>query len=91
MRMWKFFVTIIDLVVNNKAVLDEHIPSVAVPLINFINKDPVQFLQANFDGHSAMDMIFSFIGRIFTVSKEKDDEIEAMCAVTLLIALLENV
>ena len=36
-------------------------------------------------------MIFSLIGRIFEVAKIKEDEIEAMCAVTLLIALLENV
>ena len=38
-----------------------------------------------------MDMMFSLIGRIFEVSRVKEDEIEAMCAVTLLITLLENV
>ena len=91
MRMWKFYVVIIDLVVNNKGILDEHIPAAAVPLMNFISKDPSQFLQANFDGNSALDMMFSFIGKIFEVSRIKEDEIEAMCAVTLLIALLENV
>lgn len=36
-------------------------------------------------------MMFSFIAKIFEVSRIKEDEIEAMCAVTLLIALLENV
>ena len=91
MRMWKFYVHIIDLVVNNKAVLDENIASAAVPLMNYISKDPNQFLQANFDGHSALDMMFGLIGRVFEVANLKEDEIEAMCAVTLLIALLENV
>eukprot|EP00347_Sterkiella_histriomuscorum_P021385 403334157 len=91
MRMWKFYVHIIDLVVNNKAVLDENIAAAAVPLMNYISKDPNQFLQANFDGHSALDMMFGFIGRVFEVANLKEDEIEAMCAVTLLIALLENV
>lgn len=42
--MWKFYVVIIDLVVNNKGILDEHIPAAAVPLMNFISKDPNQFL-----------------------------------------------
>ena len=59
--------------------------------MNFISKDPIQFLNAQFNGTSALDMIFSLIGRIFEVAKIKEDEIEAMCAVTLLIALLENV
>lgn len=38
-----------------------------------------------------MDMMFSLIARIFEVAKIKEDEIEAMCGVTLLITLLENV
>jgi hypothetical protein len=48
-------------------------------------------MQANFDGHTALDMIFNFIGRIFHIAKEKEDEIEAMCAITILISLLENI
>jgi hypothetical protein len=35
--------------------------------------------------------MFNLIGRIFTTAKAKEDEIEAMCAVTLIMAILENV
>lgn len=38
-----------------------------------------------------MDMMFNLISKIFTNARAKNDEIEAMCAVTLLINLLENV
>lgn len=38
-----------------------------------------------------MDMIFAFIGKIFEIAQAKEDEIEAMCGVTLLMSLLENV
>lgn len=38
-----------------------------------------------------MDMIFNFIGKIFENAKLKEDEIEAMCGVTLLINMLENI
>jgi len=38
-----------------------------------------------------MDMMFALIARIFEISKVKECEMEAMCAVTLLIAMLENV
>jgi hypothetical protein len=63
-----------------------------VPLINFMNKSPNEFRMATFEGHgSCMDMMFSLIGRIFDVARAKECEIEAMCAVTLLISLLENV
>lgn len=92
MRMWNFYLVIIDLIVNNKGVLDEFIHAASVPLINFMSKDPEQFRNAKFDGHgSCMDMMFNLIGRIFEISRIKEDEIEAMCAVTLIISLLENV
>lgn len=57
-----------------------------------MNKSPDEFRNANFEGHgSCMDMMFSLIARIFEISKIKDCEMEAMCSVTLLIAMLENV
>ena len=91
-RMWQFYMVIVDLVVGNKGVLDEFLPQAAVPLINFMNKSPNEFRAASFEGHgSCMDMMFALIGRIFEVARAKECEIEAMCAVTLLIALLENV
>lgn len=91
-RMWNFYVVIVDLVVGNKGVLDEFLPQASVPLINFMNKSPNDFRAAHFEGRgSCMDMMFALIGRIFEVAGAKECEIEAMCAVTLLIALLENV
>jgi hypothetical protein len=90
--MWNFYLVIVDLIVNNKGILDEFIHAASVPLINFMSKNPEQFRSATFEGHgSCMDMMFSLIGRIFEISRIKEDEIEAMCAVTLLISLLENV
>lgn len=92
MRMWNFYVVIIDLIVNDKGVLEEFTHAASVPLINFMAKSPDQFRNASFDGHgSAMDMMFNLIGKIFEVSRIKEDEIEAMCAVTLIMSLLENV
>jgi len=35
--------------------------------------------------------MFSLIGKIFEIAKIKEDEIEAMCAITLIMSLLENV
>jgi hypothetical protein len=92
MRMWNFYLIIVDLIVNNKGILDEFIHAASVPLINFVSKNPEQFRTATFEGHgSCMDMMFTLIGRIFEVARVKEDEIEAMCGVTLLITLLENV
>jgi len=92
MRMWNFYLVIIDVIVNNKGVLDDFMYAASVPLINFMAKNPEQFRNANFDGHgSCMDMMFGLIGKIFEISRMKEDEISAMCSVTLLIALLENV
>jgi len=55
-------------------------------------KSPDQFRTATFEGQgSCLDMLFSLIGRIFTVARVKEDEIEAMCAITLIISLLENI
>jgi hypothetical protein len=48
-------------------------------------------MQANFNGHSAIDMIFNFIGRVFTIAKDLNDEIIAMCSITILISILENI
>jgi len=38
-----------------------------------------------------MDLMFNFIGKIFETARVKEDEIDAICAVTLLISMLENV
>jgi hypothetical protein len=57
-----------------------------------MSKNPEQFKNATFDGQgSCLDMMFTLIGRIFETARVKEDEIEAMCAVTLIISLLENI
>lgn len=51
-----------------------------------MQKNPEQFRNAVFDGFgSCMDMMFSLIGKIFENARLKECEIEAICAVTLLI------
>jgi len=37
-----------------------------------------------------MDMMFSLIGKIFFNAREKEDEIDSICAVTLIIQMLES-
>lgn len=92
MRMWKFYQMIINLILNDTGILDGFLPQASVPLINFMSKNPDQFRTANFEGQgTCLDMIFSLVAKIFNNSREKEDEIEAMCAITLVISLLENI
>jgi hypothetical protein len=57
-----------------------------------MSKSPETFRTAVFEGQgSALDMMFGLIGRIFTVAKAKEDEIEAIYAITLVISLIENI
>lgn len=57
-----------------------------------MQKNPEQFLQAHFEGFgSALDVMFNLIARIFQVSQAKEDELEAICAVTLIIQMLEAI
>ncbi len=56
-----------------------------------MQKNPEQFRNAVFDGFgSCMDMMFNLIGKIFFNAREKQDEIEAICAVTLIVQMLES-
>lgn len=90
--MWKFFFIITDLYNNDRGILDEFIFQACVPLINFMQKNPEHFLQAHFEGFgSAMDVMFNVIARIFHNAQVKEDELEAICAVTLIIQMLEAV
>ena len=91
-RMWKFFFIITDLYNNDRGIIDEFIHEACVPLINFMQKNPEQFLQAHFEGFgSALDVMFNLIGRIFQVSQAKEDELEAICAISLIIKMLEAI
>jgi hypothetical protein len=44
-RMWNIFLLIADSLLTDKGILDECIDIMSVPLINFMNKDPVTFRQ----------------------------------------------
>jgi hypothetical protein len=88
--MWQFYAHIIDTYVGNKGILDELLQAAGVPLINFMVKDPENFKTGNFNGQSPLDMIFKFIQKIFADGRELGDEIHSMCAVTLIMALLEH-
>ena len=39
-RMWTFYQIIVDLIVNDKEVLDEFLSQASVPLVNFMQKNP---------------------------------------------------
>jgi hypothetical protein len=80
------------LIVNDRGILDEFLPQAAVPLINYMSKNPEAFRNATFDGQgTCLDMMFNLIAKIFTNAREKEEEIEAMCAITLVNSLLENI
>lgn len=92
MRMWNFYQLIINLIVKDKGILDEFISLACVCLINFMSRSPDQFRSATFEGQgSCLEMLFRLISRIFQIAKAKEDEIEAICSITLVISLLENV
>jgi hypothetical protein len=89
--MWRFYFVLVDLYLNDKGILDEFIFQASVPLINYMQKDPEQFRTAHFEGFgSCMDLMFALIGKIFQNARIKECEIEAICAVTLIIQMLES-
>ncbi len=61
-KMWSFYQVIMDLILNDKGILDDFLSQAAVPLINFISKSPEEFKSASFNGQmTCMDMMFSLI------------------------------
>lgn len=56
--MWSYLPIMMDSFISNKGILDEYIPQTAVPVLNYISKNPQQFMQANFFGASAIDLVF---------------------------------
>jgi hypothetical protein len=43
LRMWSFYDLIITTIMTDRGILDEFLPQVSVPLINYISKNPDQF------------------------------------------------
>lgn len=48
-RMWNIYLLIADSLLTDKGILDEYIDIISVPLINFMNKDPITFKTAQLD------------------------------------------
>ena len=90
--MWGFFNHIIQLYVQGAGVIDDMVSQASVPLINFMVKSPESFFQANqmLNNQVPIDLMFGFVHHIFQVGKNLEDEITCMCAVTLLMAMLEH-
>ena len=53
-------------------------------------KDPNNFKTANFNGSTPIDMLFNFCSHLFKNGEVLNDEITSMCAVTLIMAMLEH-
>jgi len=53
-------------------------------------KAPQEFKTADFGGTTPLDMALAYVSKIFSDGKELNDEIHSMCAVPLIMALLEH-
>ena len=94
--MWGFFQLIIDSIMTDKGILDQFTDAAFVVIINIMNKDPNAFKTAGFQNAqgqqlTAMDMTLQVACKTFDVARDRDDEIEAISAITLLNAMLENI
>ena len=89
--MWSLFKFIVDSFVQDKGCIDENISAASVSIINFMVKAPEDFKNANLDGKTPMIMILEMTQRIFQLGKELEDEITSMCAVTLIMAMIEHI
>jgi hypothetical protein len=89
--MWGIFTEIINVYMADRGIIDSHLPTVTVILINFMCKAPKEFVNLNINGKSPMNMTLEFIQHVFTIGKTLEDEITSMSGVTLIIALLEHV
>jgi hypothetical protein len=68
------------------------ISQASVPLINFMDKAGKVFRDSPmFNGQTALQLMFTFITKIFQDGNDLCDEIHSMCAVTLIMALLEHI
>jgi len=81
---------------QDKGILDQYTDAMFVVIINIMNKDPnafttIQFQNGQGETQTAMDMTLSLACKTFEMARDKDDEIEAISAITLLNAMLENI
>ena len=93
--MWNIFLLIADSLLTDKGILDEFIDIICVPLINFMNKDPVTFKQCQLEYNgqktTCLDLFCQVVFKCLQLQRDKGDEIEACCCISLVIAMLENI
>jgi hypothetical protein len=88
--MWGLFNIIISQYMSNKGIIDENISAASVSIINFMVKSPEEFKFLNINGKTPLQMVLEMIQKIFNQGRDMEDELTSMCAVTLIMALLEN-
>ena len=94
--MWNFFQHITESIMSDKGILDQFINPAFVVIINIMNRDPGSFTTVQFQNpqgqtQNAMDMTLNLANKSFTMARDMNDEIEAVTAITLLNAMLENI
>lgn len=94
-RMWGIYIMICDSLLTNKGILDEDLCVVSVPLINFINKDPVTFKtqQVEYNGQkvTCLDIFCQVVGKCLELQRDKQEEMGACSVILLVMAMLENI
>jgi hypothetical protein len=90
--MWSFYLVIADGIINDREFLDSNLGSAAVPIFNFINKDPNTLRQGTYDGNQTyLDLLFNIIQKIFKIGTESEDELLSMVGVSITNNLLDSV
>lgn len=77
--MWNIYLLICDSLLTDKGILDDVIDTLSVPLINFMNKDPLTFKSAQLDYNgqkmTCLDIFCQVIGKCLQLQRDKEDEI----------------
>lgn len=89
--MWNIYLMLTESIIQDKGILDEYLDEVFVCFINFMNKDPEFFKTGSFGQNTTcLEICCQLIALVFKNAEEKDDELEAICGVTLVNAMFEN-
>ena len=77
--MWNIYLLMCDSLLTDKGILDDVIDTLSVPLINFMNKDPLTFKSAQLDYNgqkmTCLDIFCQVIGKCLQLQRDKEDEI----------------
>jgi len=89
--MWGLFNAIVASYLEDKGTIDENISVASVSLVNFMAKAPLEYKSAQINGKTPLQMTLEMVSKIFEQGRGMDDEITSMCAVSLIMALLEHI